>query len=206
MGSGSSNKGEGIRGSLLSPGDASSNLARLTPANSAASSLFTDGSDDAWSEDLADDHVEQSHSSPELATRSHSRQWNTRLRTSAHYTKRVAPAGKFQSLDYDTVRAPLSPALCQSAHKQHPPAAPGSTDPPCSPPAQCTSDLSMKRLEMYSKRKWYGYSGASVGRWVITVAIGIGIGVLAYTMSWGIEVRPSVRPYSRLSSWALYAA
>ena len=52
----------------------------------------------------------------------------------------------------------------------------------------------MKRLEMYSKRKWYGYSGASVGRWVITVAIGIGIGVLAYTMSWGIEVRSSVRP------------
>lgn len=51
----------------------------------------------------------------------------------------------------------------------------------------CTSDLSTKRLAMYSKRNWYGYSGASVGRWVITVAIGIGIGLVAFFMTRGIE-------------------
>ena len=50
-----------------------------------------------------------------------------------------------------------------------------------------TSELSTKRLEMFSTRHWYGYSGASIGRWVITVCIGLGIGLIAFSMSKGID-------------------
>eukprot|EP01047_Picozoa_sp_COSAG01_P020022 COSAG01_NODE_1131_length_11572_cov_84.273337_10_plen_73_part_00 len=49
------------------------------------------------------------------------------------------------------------------------------------------SVFSEKKREMHNERKWYGYSGASVGRWVITLAVGMGIGLVAFGMSASIE-------------------
>ena len=52
---------------------------------------------------------------------------------------------------------------------------------------QIHSDLDRERGKEFAKRKFYGYSGASVGRWVLTAACGLLIGITAFSMSKAIE-------------------
>ena len=49
------------------------------------------------------------------------------------------------------------------------------------------SELDAKHVQRYTKRKFYGYSGASAGRWILTFFCGVLIGATAFGMSKAIE-------------------
>ena len=41
--------------------------------------------------------------------------------------------------------------------------------------------------QQQQKRRWFGYSGATLRRWLLTLFIGAAVGVIAFLMSWMIE-------------------